>query len=111
MNAGRLRFRVKVLRAIETKTQMGGVTQTWKEFKRLMADIEEISGREKFSLMQAKAQIDTKITTRVEYAADITPKMRFAYQDPRVGERIFDIEANINVRGRNMREFHCKEVA
>lgn len=107
MRAGRLGKRIRVERATETKNSVGEVEQTWSEYKTIWAEIEPIRGEERFNLYQAKATIDTKITTRGSAAIGIKPKDRFVYKD-----RIFDIDANVDWQSRGVFcEFFCKEVA
>lgn len=107
MRAGRLRFRIKIEEAVESKNTVGEVLQTWTYVTSIWADIEPIRGEERLTLMQAKAVADTKITTRAAAARSVTPKMRFVYKD-----RIFDIDSNIEWRNRGVfREIYCKEAA
>jgi len=105
MRAGLLRHRVTIQEPVETKGQLGDTEQTWSDRDTVWAAIEPVRGDERFSLMQEKATIDTKITMRaVSY---LTPKMRLLHN-----ERIFDIEAIVDVgtRGREMEVF-CKAAA
>lgn len=107
MRAGPLRFRVRVDAPTESRNSVGEVEQTWSEYKTIWADIEPIRGTERLNLMQVQATVDVKIITRANAGAGITPKMRFVY-----GDRIFDIDAVIDMRSRGiMREFMCKEAA
>lgn len=107
MRAGRLRFRIMMMQATESKNSVGEVLQTWNYVGSVWADIEPIRGEERLNIAQAQAVADTKITTRAKATRQVTPKMRFRYQDDE-----YDIDAMINWRERGIfREFYCKRVA
>lgn len=107
MRAGRLRFRVRIEEAVESRNAVGEVVHTWYDRGSIWADIEPIRGEERMTLQQAKAVADTKITTRSSAARLVNAKMRFIYQD-----RTFDIDSNIDWRNRGVfREIYCKEAA
>lgn len=111
MEAGRLRFRVDLERPVETQNDLGEPEQAWKTFRTIWADIEPLSGQERFAMKQTKAEVDTKIIARASAARGVTPKMRVSYYDRETAQRrVFDIEAVIDWRNRKvMRELHCKE--
>jgi len=107
MRAGRLRFRIEVQEAVETRNTVGEVTQSWECIKKIWAAIDPIRGDEQFTMMQAKPTIDTKITVRSLAARGVTPKHRFVY-----GDRVFDIDATIDWQSRGIfSEIYCKEHA
>lgn len=110
MEAGKLRKRVTLQIATESKDSVGAVKQTWNNLRTIWASIEPLSGRERYSLDQVKAGLDHEITVRAESASDVSPKMRVKYDDPKLGARFFDIESVVDEESRNIvRRLLCKE--
>ena len=103
MRVGRLRHRVELQEATETRGDYGDVTREWSTIATRWAGIEPMSGRE---IMQAD-QVNAKLSHRVRmrYDADVTPAKRLKF-----GSRIFDISSVINRDEKNAElEVLCSE--
>jgi SPP1 family predicted phage head-tail adaptor len=107
MRAGRLRFRVEVQEAIETRNDVGEVVKEWTSIESLFAAIDPLRGDERMTMQQVKPTVDTKIMIRGNAAKYLTPKHRLKY-----GDRVFDIDSIIDMNSRGIvKEIHCKEQA
>lgn len=107
MRAGKLRQRITLQEVTETRDAVGGIIQTWADVRKVWAQVEPLSGQERFAVDHAKADIDTRITVRGPSASDVTPKMRILF-----GAKIFDIESILDIESRDIRrEIYCKEAA
>lgn len=107
MRAGRLRHRITIEEPLEARNSVGEAVKTWSPVKTIWAAIEPLRGEEKFSVDQAQANVDTKITARSIAVRDVTTKMRLVHR-----ERVFDIDANIEWQSRGIfSEIYCKEAA
>jgi SPP1 family predicted phage head-tail adaptor len=82
MRGGPLRHRVELQEQVETRTPSGAVVVAWQTFKSVRASIEPMSGRERYSGDQIRAEATTLI--RVRFASDVwprlTPKCRVMHQ-------------------------------
>ncbi len=104
MRAGRLRHRVSVQSAVQTRTADGAVTQTWSTDRTAWAAIEPLTGREFFAEQQTQADVSHRILLR--YKSGLTPRQRIVE-----GSRVFHIEAVINRNERNIsHEVMAREV-
>ena len=103
MRAGELRHRVTIQQKSVTRNTFGEEVVTWQDVATVWAAIEPLRGREFFESQQVNAEVTTRI--RIRYRPGITPTMRVVF-----GNRVFDIQAVINVDERN-RELHlmCRE--
>lgn len=104
MNAGSLRYSIKIQQKNVTRDSFGAETIAWTDVATVWAAIEPLQGREFFNAQQVNAEVTTRI--RVRYRSGVTPAMRML-----LGSRVFDIQSVINLDERN-RELHlmCKEV-
>ncbi|HUU35193.1 MAG TPA: phage head closure protein [Vicinamibacterales bacterium] len=78
MRAGRLRQRVEIQQRIETRDEMGGVSEAWETVAMRWASIEPLQGRE---LMEAQ-QIASRVTmqVRMRYYEGLSPKHRLIWR-------------------------------
>jgi SPP1 family predicted phage head-tail adaptor len=103
MQAGRLTLLLTIERAEESRTPMGGVSQEWVEFAKVRAMAEQQKGRE-FEVARSRYAEVTEVF-RFRWHPGITPKMR-----AKLGERVFNITAVINVEERNRETLlYCTE--
>jgi len=104
IRAGELRHRVTIQQNNNpTRGSSGEEIPNWQDVATVWAAVEPLRGREFFESQQVNAEVTTRI--RIRYRSGIAPTMRAVY-----GNRIFDIQAVINVDERN-RELHlmCRE--
>jgi SPP1 family predicted phage head-tail adaptor len=96
MRAGKLRHLIMIQKLTEPEplSDIGEIEPDWQDFVSRYASINPLVGREYWSARQVNAEITGKINIR--YVSGITPKMRVKF-----GDRIFNIEAIINVEERN----------
>lgn len=112
MRSGGMRHRVTIQEVTESRDSYGETTESWGTFAVRWASIEPIAGREYFQAKQENSEVDVRIRMRWdEEVADINTKMRVVYSLPTGDERIFDIEAVLNLRERNREVvLMCREV-
>jgi SPP1 family predicted phage head-tail adaptor len=77
VQSGRLRHRVTIQSATETRDAVGAVTKTWATLASVWASVEPLGGREFFSASQVQSDVTTRI--RIRYRADVTEKMRVVH--------------------------------
>ena len=103
MKIGKLRHRILIEQAAETREADGSVIDAWSTYATVQASIEPISAREYFAAQSTQADVTHRITLR--YLAGVTPKMRVKH-----GSRLFDILSVINVKERNRElQLMCRE--
>ncbi len=101
--AGKLRHRLAVQTAGESRDQWGEVTEAWATDNTRWASIEPLKGRELFTAQQVNADITTRIVLR--HYSGLTTSQRFLE-----GSRVFHIIAIINPDNRDeMMECMCTE--
>lgn len=94
MRAGTLRHLITIQSPTETnEATMGGLVQTWTDFAEVWADVQPVSGTERFISQQLLANVSHTIRTR--YVSDLTPKMR-AVMGQGSSQRVFNFESVIN---------------
>ena len=104
MQIGRLRHRIELQEAVESRNQTGGVTRAWSTKVPRWGDILPLRGQERFDAAQVEAHTTIKI--RIRYHSGINPTWRIKWND-----RIFNINGIVNVGERNyMMEIDCIEV-
>jgi SPP1 family predicted phage head-tail adaptor len=91
VRAGRLRERVTIQEATETRDSFGQAVATWATHATCWASVEPFSGSERFQAATLNAEILYEV--RIRYDSEITPKMRLLY-----GTRILRIERIIDER-------------
>lgn len=103
MKIGKLRHRILIEQAAETRDADGSVIEAWSTYATVQASIEPISAREYFAAQSTQADVTHRINLR--YLAGVTPKMRVSY-----GSRLFDILSVINVDESNRElQLMCRE--
>lgn len=82
MRGGPLRHVVDLQEQVESRSPTGAVIVAWTTFKSVRASIEPISGRERYSGDQIRAEATTRMMIR--FASDVwprlTPKCRIVHQ-------------------------------
>lgn len=105
MRAGRLRHRIAIEQQVLTDDGAGGVTEEWVEIAAPYAAVIPLGGDELFAAQQTMPRVSHRIEMR--YMHDIeSSTMRVVFR-----ERVFDIEAVLNIDERD-RELHlyCEEL-
>lgn len=74
MRVGRMRHRLEIQRATETRDAAGGVVQTWSTLDTRWASIEALTGREYF--MAKQVQSDATHRIRLRYYEGLRPSDR-----------------------------------
>lgn len=93
MRAGRLRAKMTVQAATESKDARGSVSQSWGTVGYAWADIAPQSGTEQTSAAQREGSLTSVV--RMRYYSGLTPKHRLLY-----GSRTFDILSVADPDGR-----------
>lgn len=86
MITGKLRHKVEVLRATETRGTAGSAVPTWARLSYRWCEIQPLTGREYFYAQQVSSDITHKVTMR--YYEGLTPNDRLKY-----GTRVFEIDS------------------
>lgn len=103
MRAGKLRHRVIIQKATETRDAHGGITRTWADVSTVWASVEPLSGREFLDASQTEADISHRV--RIRHYDDLTPSHRIVH-----GGRHLNIETIMNRDERDIElELMCKE--
>lgn len=84
--------------------ETAGVTDNWKTFCQVWAELQIGSGREFFGAKQINAELSGLVKT-LQYIKGINPTMRV-----KCSRGIFDITATIDLREQNKNELHLKRV-
>ncbi len=107
MRTGRLRTRLHIEEAAETRTSDGGVSPGWSSIGTAWAWVRGLRGRELFSAQQINPQTTHKVT--MHYRGGLTSANRLV---DKTSSRIFNIESVVNIDERNrVLELICTEVA
>lgn len=103
IQSGRLRHYLLLQQQAETRAADGGVVRTWQDVQYLHGEVVPVSAREFVSAERVTQDITHTIRTR--YLANVSPSMRFTWNN-----RVFNIQKVINAREANvMLEFMCIE--
>ena len=103
MRAGRLRHRLKLQEATETRDGHGGITRGWVTYSVRWASVEPLRGQELFAAQQINAEITHRV--RLRYCDDLTASHRLVF-----GSRSLNILSILNPEERNRElEVMCKE--
>jgi SPP1 family predicted phage head-tail adaptor len=102
MNSGRLRERVTVQQATDSRTPMGEATQTWSTFAERWASVEGISAREFF--LQGQQQTEASHRVRMRYLTGLTQQMRLQWRG-----RTLEIVSILEHGNRTEHELLCQE--
>jgi SPP1 family predicted phage head-tail adaptor len=105
MRAGRLRHRVQIQAATDTRASDGSLTRTWATVATRWASVEPLNGRELYYAQQVQPLVSVQVTMR--YYDGLTPAHRLYWDS-----RAFEIASvtSTNERGRE-HVVMCTEVA
>lgn len=107
MNAGALRYRIKIWWGEETKNQLGEVVFVWRFLRESWAAVESISGRERVTNSRQEFSTTHRVVLRGarDTAPDIHPNYRMTW-----GDRALEI-SSVNSLDRNRWiELQCTEL-
>lgn len=103
MQAGRLRQRVRIEQATETRDAFGATLQSWEELATVWAEVLPQVGAEGFATDSAVERTVQSYTITIRYRRDMTTKMRAVWNgktmdiekvaDPTGGRRTLELEA------------------
>ena len=103
MRAGKLRHRVAIQAATETRNERGGIDETWTTEQTRWASVEPLIGREYMDGKQVNADVSHKV--RFRWFSGLTPSKRLLF-----GTRVFGIDSVLNPDERNKElVVMCKE--
>lgn len=91
MRAGRLKHRIAIQTASESRGATGQVTRTWTTVKTVWAAIEPVKGEERTAAGGVEARRTHTIILRYGAYPDLTSACRFVF-----GPRVFEIRAAVN---------------
>ena len=100
MRIGRLRHRLRIQSATETRTGSGGVTYTWATDAVVWAAVRPLLGRE---YMEAR-RVDAAVTheVRIRYRSGLTPSHRFVFDNDTSRELNIVSVLNVDERDREL---------
>lgn len=104
MYAGRLRERVTVQQASESRNALGETVLSWSTFATRWASVEGVSAREALTLGQNEITITHKVQMR--YLSGLTQRMRLQWRG-----RTLEIVSLLEHDNRSRHELICQEVA
>ena len=107
MRAGRLRHRIAIQAATESKGATGQTLRTWSTVTTVWAGIEPVKGEERLAAQGVAAKLTHRVILRYGAYASLTSAHRFLF-----GSRIFEIVAPpVNRDERNIEWLcDCREV-
>ena len=104
MDAGKLRERVTVQQASESRNALGETVLSWSTFAERWASVEGVSAREALTLGQNEITITHKVQMR--YLSGLTQRMRLQWRG-----RTLEIVSLLEHDNRSRHELICQEVA
>lgn len=102
IDAGRLRERVTVQQASETRNALGETLQTWSTYSTIWASVEGVSSRE--SLLAGQQEIAISHRVRMRWLDGLTQNMRLRWRN-----RTLDIISILERDNRREHELLCQE--
>jgi SPP1 family predicted phage head-tail adaptor len=99
---GRMRERVRIEQASESRNAIGEVVQTWSTFGERWASVEGLSSRE--ALLSGQQQTEISHRVRMRYVDGMTSRMRFVWRG-----RVLEIFSLLEHRNRSEHEALCTE--
>lgn len=102
MDAGKLRERVTVQQASESRNALGETVQTWGTYATVWASVEGISSRE--ALYAGQQQISISHRVLIRYLSGLTQSMRLQWRG-----RTLEIVSLLEHRNRSEHELLCQE--
>jgi SPP1 family predicted phage head-tail adaptor len=102
IDPGRLRERVTIQQASETRNAMGEVVQSWVTFAERWASVDGLSSRE--FLLQGQQQSEISHRVRLRYVPGMRNTMRFLWRG-----RVLEITSLLEHNNRSEHEALCTE--
>ena len=102
IDPGRLRERVTIQNATETRNAMGETTQSWGTFAERWASVQGISARE--FLLSGQQQTEITHRVRLRYVDGLTSTMRILWRG-----RVLEIASALEHNNRSEHELLCTE--
>lgn len=102
IDPGRLRERVTIQQATETRNSLGETVQSWETFAERWASVEGISSREFLIHGQQKTEISHRV--RMRYVDGMTQAMRLLWRG-----RVLEIASLLEHANRSEHEMLCTE--
>ena len=104
IDPGRLRERVTVQQASESRNAMGETVLSWADLTTVWASVEGVSAREALALGQQEVVITHKV--RLRYLSLLTARMRFRWRN-----RVLNIISLLEYDNRTEHVAICEEAA
>ena len=104
IDPGKLRERVTVQQASETRNAMGETVLSWADLTTVWASVEGVSAREALALGQQEVVITHKV--RLRYLSLLTARMRFRWRN-----RILTVISLLEYDNRTEHVAICEEAA
>lgn len=104
IDPGKLRERVTVQQASETRNAMGETVLSWADLTTVWASVEGVSAREALALGQQEVVITHKV--RLRYLSLLTARMRFRWRN-----RILNVVSLLEYDNRTEHVAICEEAA
>ena len=102
IDAGKLRERVTVQQATESRNALGENVLSWSTFDTVWASVEGVSARE--SLIYGQNEITVTHNVKMRYLSGLTQRMRFLWRS-----RTLDIVSLLEHNNRSEHEAICME--
>jgi SPP1 family predicted phage head-tail adaptor len=102
IDPGRLRERVTIQQASETRNAMGEVVQSWVTFAERWASVDGLSSRE--FLLQGQQQTEISHRVRLRYVPGMRNTMRFLWRG-----RVLEMTSLLEHNNRSEHEALCTE--
>lgn len=104
IDAGKLRERITVQQAAESRNALGETVQTWGTYATVWASVEGVSSRE--SLFAGQQQIAISHRVLIRYLSGLTQSMRIQWRG-----RTLEIVSLLEHGNRSEHELLCQEAA
>jgi SPP1 family predicted phage head-tail adaptor len=102
IDPGKLRERVTIQQAVETRNELGESQQAWGTWKTVWASVEGLSSRE--ALFSGQQQTDITHRVRMRYVDGLSQNMRLLWRD-----RVLEIVSLLEHNNRSEHEMVCTE--
>jgi len=102
IDPGRLRERVTIQQAAETRNALGETVQSWATFAERWASVDGLSSRE--VLLQGQQQTEVSHRVRMRYVDGMTGTMRILWRG-----RVLEITSLLEHNNRSEHELLCTE--
>lgn len=104
IDAGKLRERVTIQQATESRNALGETVLSWATFAERWASVEGVSAREALELGQADVSVTHRV--RMRYVDGMTQNMRLVWRG-----RVLEIVALLEYANRSEHVATCQEAA